>query len=241
MAKTAADENFPVGSWLIARRLRPLVHLFYRFARAADDVADHPSMPLSDKLSRLDEMGRGALHLPLPLRTYALDLLQAFGRDARNEPVEDWDGLMAYCRLSAIPVGRMLLALHDEDEALIPASDALCAALQVINHMQDCGSDARLLGRVYIPGAGLEELRQSRSSPSVRAALDAVIERCRDLLGQARELKALRSWRLRAEAKVILSLAQALLWELSCKDPLAGPVRLSRFTKDWAVIRGLLS
>lgn len=241
MAKTAADENFPVGSWLIARRLRPLVHLFYRFARAADDVADHPSMALSEKLSRLDEMGRGALRLPLALRPYALDLLQAFRRDARNEEVGDWNGLMAYCRLSAAPVGRMLLALHDEDEALIPASDALCTALQVINHMQDCGSDARLLGRVYIPGASLEDFRQSRSSPLVRAALDAAIERCNDLLDQARGLKALRSRRLRAETKVILSLAQALLRDLSRKDPLVERVRLSNFSRDWAAIKGLLS
>ena len=241
MAKTAADENFPVGSWLIARPLRPLVHDFYRFARTADDIADDPDLSADDKLARLDEMERRASELSPILRPHALDLLTAFRQDACHQPMTSWDDLMAYCRLSAAPVGRMMLDLHGEDAGLYAAADALCAALQVINHLQDCGEDARTLGRVYIPGAILEDLRAKVSSPALRLALSATVDSTRLLLQQAQGLRAIKSRRLRAEVAVIYSLAEALLQRLSRQDPLAERVRLSAFAKLRAVIRGLLA
>lgn len=241
MAKTAADENFPVGSWLIARPLRPLVHDFYRFARAADDIADDPDLSEDEKLSRLEEMERRGSELSPILRPHAVELVTAFRQDARHQPMATWGELMAYCRLSAAPVGRMLLALHGEEERLYAASDALCATLQVINHLQDCGEDARRLGRIYIPGASLEDLRAGVSSPALRSALAATVASTRLLLQQARGLQAIKSRRLRAEVAVIHSLAEALLRRLSRQDPLATRVRLSGFAKLWAVIRGLLA
>lgn len=175
------------------------------------------------------------------LRPHAFELLRAFRQDARHQPMATWEDLMAYCRLSAAPVGRMLLELHGEDEALYAASDALCAALQVINHLQDCGEDALRLGRIYIPGASLEDLRADASIPSLRSALRTAIASTRLLLQQAQGLRALKSRRLRAEVGVILALAEALLGRLSRQDPLANPVRLSALDKLRAAIRGLLA
>ena len=146
--KTAADENFPVGSWLLPARLRPHVARFYRFARAVDDIADNPELTPEDKIARLDRFAhalgmRGdeypaletARHLResleetgVPAR-HALDLIAAFKQDAVKDRYHNWDDLMGYCALSANPVGRYLLDLHGENPAGYAASDALCSSL----------------------------------------------------------------------------------------------------------------
>ena len=82
---------------------------------------------------------------------HALDLLDAFRQDVRKTRYADWGELMDYCRLSAAPVGRFVLEVHEEDERLWPASDGLCSALQIINHLQDCAKDFARLDRVYLP------------------------------------------------------------------------------------------
>ena len=87
---------------------------------------------------------------------HALDLLEAFRRDVTKLRYRDWDDLMDYCRYSAMPVGRFVLDVHGESPDTWPANDALCAALQIINHLQDCAKDYRDLDRVYIPQAALD-------------------------------------------------------------------------------------
>ena len=171
------DENFPVASVLIAPKYRAPVMAFYNFVRFADDISDHPGATPEEKLRLLEEM-RATLAgenqaSPEGLRLarvcaerglsiqHALDLLEAFRRDVTKLRYADWDELIDYCRYSAMPVGRFVLDVHGENRALWPANDALCAALQVINHLQDCGKDYRDLGRVYIPepllaGIGVE-------------------------------------------------------------------------------------
>src|SRR3546814_3843453 len=79
------------------------------------------------------------------------DLIAAFKQDAVKRRYADWGELLGYCRLSANPVGRYLLDLHGEDPAGYAASDALCSALQILNHLQDCQGDYRQLDRVYLP------------------------------------------------------------------------------------------
>lgn len=244
--KDVADESFPVA-WLVARRLRPAVLAYYRFARAADDVADAPHLSSADKLARLEALERelregngeaAALHhilhdhaLPPELAT---DLLVAFRRDAAGERCETWEDLMAYCRLSAMPVGRFLLALHGErDPAAVAASDALCAALQVTNHVQDCGRDWRDLQRLYLPGVEPEWLEAPTASPRLRSALDAVLARTDVLLDQAAPLPGLIGARgLRMQAAATLSLARSLHRRLAVRDPLAERVKPRRV--DWA-------
>jgi squalene synthase HpnC len=239
------DENFPVASLLLAPDHRRPVMAFYRFARAADDVADHPSASAADKLAILEGMratlaGEAAgeptaLALREALRAgalspeHALDLLIAFRQDATQTRYATWDDLMEYCRYSAAPVGRMVLDIHGEPRSAWPASDALCAALQVINHLQDCGKDRRELDRVYLPlsdlaaaGASVEDLDQAAASPLLRRALAVLAERTQALLEAARPLASqVSDRRLRLEITVIQTLAEDLARRLSRRDPLS--------------------
>jgi len=239
------DENFPVASLLIHPRHRPPIMAFYRFARAADDVADNESASEDEKLAGLEAMratlvGEGdreptaeglratlARHKLDP--AHPLDLLEAFRRDVTKRRYANWGELMDYCRFSAMPVGRFVLDVHGEDRALWPANDALCAALQVINHLQDCGKDYRALDRVYLPqdmlaGAGTraEALAADRSSPQLRTVITELADRCDGLLAQSKGFAhAIRDRRLAMEVAVIQRLAESLTARLHSRDPLA--------------------
>jgi len=251
--KGRSSENFPVGSFLIRRGLRAHVHAFYRFARNADDIADNPALTADDKIARLDRMAAildGAPGEDSPaaavmrqslLETgmtaqHCHDVLHAFRLDAVKLRYRDWDDLMGYCRYSASPVGRQLLDLHGESRASWPASDALCSALQVLNHLQDCVDDCRRLDRVYLPledlaaeGTGVEALGAHVSSPGLRRVLDRLLDRTAELIEQARGLPPLVVSRgLRWECAVIVELAGRLLRRLRHGDPVAARVALSK-------------
>ena len=250
--KGAADENFPVASWLIARRHRGVVLAFYRFARAADDAADHPTLAAADKRVLLDAieatlLGRAdsqpeAMPLWAALASaglssrHPLDLLTAFRTDVDKRRYRDFGELMHYCRYSAAPVGRFVLDVHGESEALWPASDALCAALQIINHLQDCGRDYRDIDRVYLPmddlereGASPNDLAAQSSSAGLRRCILRLVRRVDDLLGQS-EIFASRivDFRLACEVAVIQRLARRLNAMLAERDPLGDKVHLPR-------------
>ncbi|MEM9879447.1 MAG: squalene synthase HpnC [Pseudomonadota bacterium] len=251
-SKDAGGENFPVGSVLLPKALRPHVARFYRFAREADDIADAPNLPPDDKISRLDaygetlETGHGAVPAALGLRAsldetgvtqrHALDLLSAFKQDALKNRYADWAELMDYCNRSAAPVGRFLLDLHGEDQAGYAASDALCNALQVINHLQDCGKDFTEMDRVYLPqdwmaqhSAVLADLAAVQLSDAMRSVLDQCLVQTQRLLSLAGPLpKQCTSKRLGAESAVILALAQQLTAALGARDPLAEKVVFSK-------------
>jgi squalene synthase HpnC len=250
--KGAGDENFPVASILIAPRHRPVVLAFYRVARLSDDIADHPTLPPDEKLARLAAVeaslkGRkqdvpAAVTLRRVLAEHAitdghmLDLLEAFRRDATKTRYADWADLMDYCRYSAAPVGRFMLDVHGESRGTWPASDALCAALQVINHLQDCGKDYRDLGRVYLPldtltGAGLDvtALARPKGESALRGVIAALARRTARLLEDARRLgPAVRDLRLALEIGVIQSLAESLNRRLMSRDPLSERVHHSK-------------
>jgi len=251
--KWRGSENFPVGSFLIRRDLRAHVHAFYRFARNADDIADNPTLTADEKIGRLDRMGAildGASGEDSPaaaamreslLKTgmtaqHCHDVLHAFRIDAVKLRYRDWDDLMGYCRYSASPVGRQLLDLHGESRATWPASDALCSALQVLNHLQDCVDDHRRLDRVYLPledlaaeGTGIEALTARVSSPGLQRVLDRLLDRTAELIEQARGLPPLVASRgLRWESAVIVGLAGRLLRRLRHGDPVATRVALSK-------------
>jgi farnesyl-diphosphate farnesyltransferase len=258
-------ENFPVGSLLIRRDLRPHVHAFYRFARNADDIADNPMLSADEKIRRLDRMGTildGAAGNDSPAATamreslidtrmtaqHCDDVLHAFRLDATKLRYHDWNDLMAYCRYSASPVGRQLLDLHGESRETWPASDALCSALQVLNHLQDCGDDYRLLDRVYLPmtdlaaeGLGVEALADSASCSGLRRVLDRLLDRTDALIATARGLPTLVvSSGLRWECAVIVELAVRLLHRLRRRDPLAGRVRLQKSDFLTAFVVGMV-
>lgn len=252
------DENFPVASFLIAPRHRGIVLSFYRFARAADDVSDHPMASPEEKLKLLDAMRRTVIgeaeesHEAAAVREemrkrsigpqHCVDLLEAFSRDVTKHRYRDFDDLMDYCRYSAMPVGRFVLDVHGESRSTWPASDALCAALQVINHLQDCGKDYHALNRVYIPmdsfaaaGTSPEALAASRASPELLAAIRGLAERTSVLLDRARPFASLiRDTRLGLEVSVIQRLAEDLTERLKHRDPLSMRVH---HTKTEALMR----
>ena len=251
--KDRADENFPVGSALISARLRPHVHAFYAFARNADDIADSPALTAGDKVARLDTMedvllGRRSVGAPSAsaLRVslsktgvkpvHACDLLVAFRQDATKQRYANWDELQTYCRYSAMPVGRHVLALHAESQDTWLASDALCTALQVLNHVQDCARDLAELDRCYLPddmlaeaGATVADLTGSAETPGLRAVFNGLMDRCGALNTEAGQLpRRVRDRRLRLETGVIVGLSRRLAARLQREDPIAGRVKLAK-------------
>ncbi len=251
--KDRKDENFPVGSRLIAPRLREPVHRFYAFARNADDIADSPVLTPQAKLQRLDIMedvllGRRADGSPsaAALRAslaqtgvttrHATDLLIAFRQDATKQRYATIDELYDYCAYSAMPVGRYVLDLHGEGDRCYPASDALCSALQILNHIQDCAKDLRELDRCYLPqallthfGASVDELQGAAATPTLRRVFDTLLDRIDRMNHAAGELpRVVRSRRLRLETGVILGLARRLARRLGRQDPIAGRVKLGK-------------
>jgi hydroxysqualene synthase len=267
--KGAGDENFPVGSFLIARPLRPHVAAYYAFARAIDDIADNPELAPSDKLERLDAMDRAlrdgtrktdpAFAKAHALRrclldtgidfAHASDLVSAFKQDAVKGRYDDWAELMDYCNRSAAPVGRFLLELHGEDRRHFAYSDALCNALQVINHLQDCAQDYVRLDRVYLPSAWLDQagetveaLARPRASRGLRQVIDRCLAGTGELLRQADLLPAaLNSRRLAMESAVIVRVAHQLVDELARRDPLAERIELTRVQFLSCALRGAAS
>ena len=258
------DENFPVASFVLKPQHRAPIMAFYRFARAADDVADHPTADAATRLAELSAMRAGLAGDPagaaeaLALRdamavrgldrVHANDLLTAFERDVTVNRYADWAALMDYCRYSAAPVGRYVLDVHDEDRAVWPANDALCAALQVINHLQDCGKDYRAIGRVYVPadalaehGARIEDLGADRASPALRATIVTLAVRTRALLEQSAGFAAMiRDRRLAAEVAAIHRLAMSLVDRLERCDPLSERVHHGKAEAAFIAARAAL-
>jgi len=250
--KGSTDENFPVASVLIAPRHRPAVMAFYNFARIADDVADSSETPPQTKLALLEEMraslvgevqsNREGVVLRRTLAAHgltdqhALDLLEAFRRDVTKLRYADWADLLDYCRYSAAPVGRFVLDVHGEDRALWPMNDALCGALQVINHLQDCGKDRRDLDRVYVPrdalaaaGLDVEALDAAKASPALRGVIAELARQTWTLLDVARPFaRKVKDGRLALEIGVIQALAEDLCKGLMTKDPLSDDVHHSK-------------
>ena len=262
--KNKGTENFPVGSALIRRDLRPHVHAYYRWARTADDIADNPALAPEDKVARLDLMEavlkdparrdvpvaaemRESLQATRVPEVDCTDLLIAFRADATKLRYDDWADLMTYCRYSASPVGRYLLDVHGEDPAGKHYSDALCDALQVINHLQDCKADYLEMNRVYVPvdhlkaeGIGVEALAEPATSPALRRVLDRLLDETDELMKRARKLpSALRDTRLRCESATIVRLADTLIHHLRRRDPLAERVKLTKPGMAWCAIQGI--
>ena len=259
-SKDAGGENFPVGSWLLPRSLRRHVAAFYRFARTAADIADSPTLSREDKIAGLAAMDAalesGGDDRVDPIRgsiaetgiglAECRDLLVAFNRDSQNLSCDSWDDLIDYCRHSAHPVGRYLLLIHGEDANTLIPGDALCAAFQILNHLQDCGDDWRNLGRIYIPrrwiaAAGGETLFFDPAAAAVRRA---VLDRCLDRTDRLIETASLlpgqmRSRGLKSEVSVMLSLVRTLAERLRNGDPIQARVKLSRGDFARALIPGL--
>jgi hydroxysqualene synthase len=259
------DENFPVASWLIAARHRAPILAFYNFVRTADDIADHATLPPKQKLALLDRLDAGLLGrndedaVAVRLRSeladrklspkHAQDLLAAFRLDVTKLRYRDWDDLISYCALSAMPVGRFVCDVHGESRSVWPANDALCAALQIINHLQDCKNDYLNLDRVYVPldaltaaGATVEALGETRASPALLTCLHKLAERTERLLRESDVFSpSIDDWRLSLEVSVINTLAHRLTRILMASDPLSDRVHLKASAVAGLTLLGALA
>ena len=246
------DENFPVASRLIHPRHRAPILAFYEFVRTADDIADHATLAPQEKLDLMDRLeatllGRNddnpvgvSLRAQLAARQlsprHAQDLLTAFRMDVTKLRYRDWDDLIGYCTYSAMPVGRFVLDVHGESRAVWPVNDALCAALQIINHLQDCAKDYRSLDRVYIPhdafaeaGATVETLGAARATPALLGCIHKLAQRTGGLLRESRPFSAgIDDMRLALEVAVIQTFAERLVGLLGRRDPLSERVHLGK-------------
>jgi hydroxysqualene synthase len=249
--KTYRDENFPVASWIIHPRHRALILAFYNFVRTADDIADHATLAPGEKIAYLDLLesellGNGdsqaeAVNLRRALAEramsprHALDVLIAFRMDVTKLRYENWDEVIHYCRYSAMPVGRFMLDVHGESPSTWAASDALCAGLQINNHLQDCAKDYKDLDRVYLPrdalaaaGASVDMLGQAPAPAPLLRCLHSLAAKTEGLLDDSRSLAAeVRDFRLGVEISVIQSFAQAIVGLLKVRDPLSERVHLN--------------
>ena len=258
-----SSENFPVASWLLPRFARKPILACYDFLRGADDIADNPSFTLEQRRQLLLDLANATYHqtdaeLPYWARAYAelagrdatvalygQRLIQAFLQDTQQQRYETLDDLLGYCTLSAAPVGRLVLHLCQEPHPDLNAADALCAALQLLNHAQHVKSDCLLLNRVYLPHQWLRhhqvaeaDLTRERSSEGVRNVLRQLLDIIAQQLQQAAYLPAtIQSHRLQWEIRWILALANELLLMLRHYDPLAYPIKVGRCRGIWLLLK----
>ena len=265
--KTKQDENFPVASWLIATSLRRHINTFYLFARYADDIADSSNINPEEKLNNLKEVDKALLekvdisehnkyaveHFISSMETgvsteHARHLLQAFTMDVRKSRYRNWSELLNYCRFSAAPVGRYIIDLHNCNESAKTATDALCIALQILNHLQDCKKDYLELNRVYIPetifkdkGARIEDLSKERTSNKLRNVFNSLLDKVDELILISNKAPNLISvLGLQLETAIIIVIAKTLSTKLRYRDPLAGYIKLNKFQYFQCIIKGLL-
>jgi squalene synthase HpnC len=256
-------ENFPVASILMPASLRPAVVAIYRFARAADDLADEGVAPADARVAalnsfdaQLDRIDRGETpgEPPFPalataIREHGLplppfhDLVSAFRQDVTVTRYATFDDVQDYCRRSANPVGRLLLALYRaETQANLAASDAICTGLQLTNFWQDIAIDWRK-DRVYLPqdslrrfGVSEAQIAGARVDDNWRALLAFEVARARALLEAGRPLTRELPWRLGLELSAIISGGLRILDRI---DAVGGDVFARRpvlATRDWLVV-----
>ncbi len=227
-------ENFPVASVLLPAHLREPVAAIYAFARSADDFADEGDLPPAERIAQLNayrreidaiEAGESTEHpvflrlrpvvaaYRLPLQLFR-DLLDAFSQDVVKDRYADFAELMDYCRRSANPVGRLMLHLFNAaTPENLKHSDAICSALQLINHWQDVGIDAgKPVPRIYLPredlihfGVSEETVRCRTASADFFALMRFEVDRARALMQSGAPLGRALPGRIGLEIRTIVA------------------------------------
>lgn len=259
-------ESFPVASRLLPEAWRQKVLDFYSFARGIDDICDNPALPREEKRQQLRVIKLALQEntpelLPgwaVPYHRLLLDqvlaplpgeqLWQACWQDTEKNRYLTFEEVLSYAKLSAAPVGRAVLEIAKEMEVERAASDALCIALQLLDHLQDARSDYLLRQRVYLPQHWLEEagisekvLMKKETGPKLRKVFDLWLDETDKLLAYARHLpRSLNNRRLRGEVRAILACAQALSRKLRREDPMSRKVQLTGWERFTAIFCGIL-
>jgi squalene synthase HpnC len=256
-------ENFPVASRLVPASLRPAVVAIYRFARAADDIADEGDAGAHERLAALasydlalEAIARGETPAEAPffdlahaIRAHALPvplfhaLISAFRQDVTTQRYATYADVLDYCARSANPVGHLLLALYRrESPENLRCSDAICTGLQLTNFWQDVAIDWRK-DRVYLPqedldrfGVTLADLAEGRISEKMRALILFETSRTRGLLESGRPLTRALPWRLGLELSAVLAGGLRILSRI---ESVGGDVFMHRPVlrkRDWAMV-----
>jgi squalene synthase HpnC len=255
IAARAAGENFPVGSVLFPRPLRPHIRALYCYARLVDELGDSYD---GDRLAALDELGRevdaafaGEATWPvlrnvqptirefdLPREPF-LRLIEANRMDQRVGEYATWADLKHYCVHSADPCGRLVLGVlrRLEDQELVVASDSVCTGLQLVNFLQDVPRDLEL-GRIYLPADDRRTFGDpplDRPSEDLRSLLRFEAQRAAELLAAGEILRERIGGRLgRAVALfsrgglAALDALEVAGWDIFSQRPRPSRVRLVR-------------
>ena len=270
--KNYKDENFPVSSFLIDKNLKKIIRVFYFYARTADDIADHKSIKKKEKLRILnffDNCLKNKKQSEISVvnnlisyfneykfsKKYSRDLLVAFKLDATKRRYKNWSELLYYCKFSANPVGRFVInATYSQkkkkinERKILRASDMLCTALQIINHIQDCKEDFKNLDRVYIPENLLKKhklnvnilMKDSSCQNFTRLKIE-IISKVENLLKEIKEsLQLIDIWKLKKETLIILNIAKRLCFLLKINDPLKKKIKLSSIDLIFCFIKGII-
>ena len=266
ITKNHKQENFPVGSWLLSQKIRFKILIFYKFARAADDIADSANLSSNEKIKRLnlfkkaiesnksnkikiskvEDLRKICIKNKIKIN-HALNLLKAFKQDAIKKRYKNWSELIRYCKYSAVPVGRFVIDLHKEKQKAYKYSDPLCIALQILNHLQDCKEDYENLDRVYLPmkflkkyNVKLSQLKKKNTEQNLRLVFNEILKNTEKLIIQAdKNKKNMKHKYLSREISFILEIAKKLLLLLKNKDPLKKKIVLSKLDYICCFAKGL--
>jgi squalene synthase HpnC len=257
-------ENFPVASLLVPAPLRPAIKAIYRFARAADDIADEGDAVATERLAgltalraSLDSIEQGCpgawTDLATAVRSHGLsmrhfqNLISAFEQDVTTTRYANFDAVRDYCRRSADPVGRLLLELYDRRGEQADAwSDSICTGLQLTNFWQDIALDWDK-GRVYLPQDDLarfevdeQQIASRRVDARWSALLRFEVERARRLLHSGAPLTRVLPGRAGFELRLVLQGGLRILERIDACDGDVFNRRPQLDARDW-LLMGLRS
>lgn len=241
---TTHYENFPVASYLLPSKLRAPMAVIYTFARTADDIVDEGDDSPRQRLDALDDLQTRLTRLPtvdasdqlmlalndtltqydLPIDAF-LDLLTAFRMDVTQSTYPDHQAVLGYCRYSANPVGRLVLALFGQTDPIqLAYSDHICTMLQLINFLQDIKSDQQSRQRTYLPlnemnhvGLTPATLLDKNNIAAVEKLMKHEVERCQAYLDRGRPLIKTLSGRLKLYIALIICSAQCIINKLRAR------------------------
>ena len=266
-------ENFPVASQLLPRKLRRPITVIYTFARMADDIVDEGTASKTERNLQLqqcrDQLDAAASHRydtstdnisPVyialkdvlqqhpDLLPHLHDLLTAFQMDIDKDRYQNFAEVMQYCKLSANPIGRMLLILYDSDnEKNRACSDGLCSALQLINFLQDIRADYHVRNRIYLPEDEMQanriseqDIAESPAIPELKTLMEFQIQRARKLLQAGAPLGIQLKGRIGLELRMITLGGWIILKKLREQNgDLSRSPRLNKRDWLWLLIRAI--
>lgn len=225
-------ENFPVASWFLPKHLRQPISVIYAFARTADDIADEGDMNAEQRLAKLEHYEQQLAniqsgnsvedpifmaladvikHYALPVHLFH-DLLSAFKQDVTKKRYANFGEVMDYCKVSANPVGRLLLHLYGEtDPKHLAMSDAICSALQLINFYQDLHQDIDENDRIYLPDDEMaqyhvtaDHLRHQTNDANLQALMRVQLDRAMKLMKAGAPLGNILKGRIGFELRMVI-------------------------------------